>query len=80
MDWGYGGGDLSFSPGSCLYAMCGKACGNARPDPLVFVNAVQLSHAVRKVGIRSFDDDVVVVGHLAVGMAAPVEPLANLLE
>ena len=44
------------------------------------INAVQLSHAVRKVGIRSFDDDVVVVGHLAVGMAAPVEPLANLLE
>jgi hypothetical protein len=44
------------------------------------IDAVQVSHAVRKIGIRCFDDDVVLVGHLSAGMAAPVESLANLLE
>ena len=44
------------------------------------VYAVQLAHAFREVGIRCFDDQVIVVGHLAIGMAHPVEAFADFGE
>ena len=39
------------------------------------VGSVQLPHSGRKVSIRSFDEQMVVVGHQAVGMTDPMEVL-----
>lgn len=42
------------------------------------VNAIQLAHASRQVGLGRFDHQV--IGHLASGMDRPVEALATLSE
>jgi len=44
------------------------------------VHTVQLAHALGQVGLRHLDDPMVMVRHLAVGMAAPVEALTHLAE
>lgn len=44
------------------------------------VNAIQLAHASRQVGLGRFDHQVVMIGHLALGMDRPVEALATLSE
>ena len=48
-------------------------------DPLR-VDAVELTHPFGEVGIGRLDDEVIVVRHLAIGMAAPVEPAAHIAE
>jgi hypothetical protein len=53
------------------------------PDALVLtvyvlsVDAVELTHPLGEVGFRGFDDQMVVIGHLAPGVAVPIESLAN---
>ena len=42
--------------------------------------AVQMPHALRKVAFRRFDDEVVVVGHLAPAMTDPIKPVADLAQ
>jgi len=42
------------------------------------VDTAQLAHAFGQVGLRCLDDDVVMVRHLAVGVAPPVEPLTDI--
>ena len=44
------------------------------------IDAIQLAHALGEIGIRRLDQHMIVVGHLAIGMAHPVEPLANFGE
>ena len=44
------------------------------------IHAVQLAHAFREVGIRGFDNQMIVVGHLAIGVTNPVEPFADFPE
>jgi hypothetical protein len=44
------------------------------------VDAVELPHALGEVGIRRLDDEVIMAGHLAIGVAAPVETDAYLAE
>ena len=44
------------------------------------VNAVELTHSLREIGIGSLDDTVIVVRHLAIDVAAPVETSANRAE
>jgi len=44
------------------------------------VNAIQVAHAFREVGFRRFDNEMIVIAHQTVGVAYPVESLANLTE
>jgi hypothetical protein len=44
------------------------------------VDAVELAHPPGEVGIGRLDDNVIMVGHLAVGVAAPVESAADLAQ
>ena len=45
------------------------------------VDTVELTLPPREVGIRSLDDDeVIVIGHLAIGVTSPVKPAAHLTE
>jgi hypothetical protein len=48
------------------------------PIDLLCVNAVKLAHPRREIGLRSLDDEVVVIGHLTPGMDRPVVSLAAL--
>ena len=41
------------------------------------IHPVELAHALRKIGFRILYHDVVAIAHQAVGMAAPVQPLAH---
>ena len=41
------------------------------------VDAVELAHPLGEGGIRRFDDTVIMLGHLAIGVAAPVETAAD---
>ncbi|WP_231890818.1 hypothetical protein [Methylomonas koyamae] len=40
-------------------------------------NAVQLSHAFRKIGVGRFYDQMLVVSHQTIGVANPIEILYN---
>jgi hypothetical protein len=42
-------------------------------------DAVELTHPLQEVGIR-LDDEVIMIGHLAIGVAAPVEAAAHLAQ
>jgi hypothetical protein len=42
------------------------------------VNAIELAHSLCQIRFRCFDQQVVVIAHLAPCMASPVEALANL--
>lgn len=44
------------------------------------VDAVELAHALCQVPLRCLDQDMVVVGHLAPGMAYPVVAFADLTK
>ena len=44
------------------------------------VHAIELAHTGRQIGLGGFDDEVVMVGHLAPGMHRPVVALAALGE
>jgi len=44
------------------------------------IDTIEVAHALRKVSLDGFDDDVVVVVHQAPRMADPVESLAGLGE
>lgn len=44
------------------------------------VDAVELTHPFGQVGIRRLDDEVIMVGHFAIGVAAPVETAAYLAQ
>lgn len=44
------------------------------------INAIQLSHANGQIAVRGLDEEVVMVGHEAVGMADPVISFAGVLE
>ena len=44
------------------------------------INAIKLSHSLRQVSIRGFDDQVIVIVHQAIGVANPVEALVNVSE
>jgi len=44
------------------------------------VNTIQVAHAFREIGFGRFDDQMIVIAHLAIGVAYPVESLANLAE
>ncbi len=44
------------------------------------VDAVDLAHPLGEVGIRCLDDEVIMVRHLAIGVATPVEPAAHLAK
>ena len=48
-------------------------------DPLR-IHAIELSHPLRQTGFWGLHYEVVVVSHLAIGMAAPIELLADILE
>jgi hypothetical protein len=56
------------------------------PDPAVpfveklGVDAVQLSHAEGEIAVRSLDEEVIVIGHEAVGVANPIVAFINVLE
>ena len=41
------------------------------------IDAVELAHAAREIGLGRLDDQMVVVGHLAPDVTAPTEPLAH---
>jgi hypothetical protein len=44
------------------------------------IDTVKLSHAEGEVGVGRFDQEMVVVGHEAVGVAQPVITLVNMLK
>src|SRR5574340_86138 len=44
------------------------------------IDTVELAHPLRQIGLRRLDDEVVVVRHLAPGMAHPVEAGAHVSE
>jgi hypothetical protein len=44
------------------------------------IDPVELPHPLGKIALRRLYHHVRVVGHLAVGMAAPIEPAADLPE
>ena len=44
------------------------------------VDAIELAHARRQIGLGCFDQQMVVVRHLAPGMDGPIEALATLCE
>lgn len=44
------------------------------------IHAVELPHPPREIGIRRFDEKVVVIAHRAVGMQRPVVALPDLSE
>jgi len=44
------------------------------------VDAVELTHPLGEVRIRRLDDEVIVVGHLAIGVAARIETAAHLTK
>jgi hypothetical protein len=44
------------------------------------VDTIQLAQNFGQVRLRRLDDGVLMVRHLAVGMAAPVEPLTHVAE
>lgn len=53
---------------------------SARSVKELRINAVQLTHAERKIAVRRLDEEVVVVVHQTVGMADPVVTFINVLE
>ena len=44
------------------------------------VDGVELTHTLGKIGIRGLNDEVIMVGHLAIGVAEPVETAAHLAQ
>lgn len=44
------------------------------------IDPVELAHALRQIGFRRLDQDVVMVRHLAPGMANPIEAFAYVAE
>lgn len=44
------------------------------------IDAIELSHAKRKVAVRGFDEKVIVVAHETVGMTCPVVAFIDVLE
>ena len=44
------------------------------------IDAVYLSHSLRKVSLRGFNDQMVMVVHETIGMAEPMKPLDNTTE
>ena len=44
------------------------------------VDAVELLHATREIGLRRLDKEMVVIGHQAVGMTDPAKPLNSACE
>jgi len=44
------------------------------------VHTVELAHALGEVTFRCLDDEMIVIGHLAIGVAAPVEAGADVFE
>jgi hypothetical protein len=42
------------------------------------INTVELPHPLCQIGFRRFDQEVVVIAHLAPGVTHPIETLANL--
>jgi hypothetical protein len=44
------------------------------------INAVQLSHAYRKIAVRGFDEKMIMIGHETIRMANPVVPFVDVLE
>ena len=42
------------------------------------IDTIKLAHAFGEVGIGRFDEQVIMMGHLAIGVAHPVEALADL--
>lgn len=43
-------------------------------------DAVQLTHPLREIPLRRFEDEVVVVRHQTIGVTEPVEPLDDLRQ
>ena len=50
------------------------------PVEALRVDAIQLSHTTGQVSIRSLDNDVIMIGHQAIGEAAPAKALAGLAQ
>ena len=44
------------------------------------VHAIELAHAFREIGLRGFHDEMVMVGHQAIRMTAPVEALNHFAQ
>jgi hypothetical protein len=51
-----------------------------RPIEPLGVDRIELAHASGEIRLRSFENQVIVVGHQAVGMTHPVHPPADLTE
>ena len=50
------------------------------PIPCLSVDAVEMAHATGEIGLGSFHEEMVMVGHQAIGVAAPAKALNSVAE